>query len=222
MHIRQRVYFGKYKGLSVIDVFRGTLNIDRSLLKAYVDFILNTEVRFDYEGCLSSMPIQLIDNFEITKKDIKAFIFCEKGINTNEFPYGSLEELHEDIGSELDLSLTECNQKKGQEIGASSPCLSSTEGLEEDWWWEQTPSTYAGALNTVGALQASSFAVNIPGRVRFEVRKVTAHNARLNIDDFFVTPFGTFFPDNDHLSLGNPNNAMSDVLAYEERQQSGF
>jgi endonuclease G len=68
-------------------------------------------------------------------------------------------------------------------------------------------------LTTSTSLQAASFTVNIPGQVKFEIRKTSGGKARLNIDDFAVTDYGVAQPstDNSHLALGNPSGAMTDV-----------
>lgn len=64
-------------------------------------------------------------------------------------------------------------------------------------------------FTTSSTLQVAAFTVNIPGPVRFELRKTSGGAARLNLDDFAVTAFGTAQPsrDNDHLALGNPSGA---------------
>lgn len=71
----------------------------------------------------------------------------------------------------------------------------------------------ATVLSTSATLQAVAFTVNISGPVKFEIRKVSGGAARLNIDDFSVTEFGTTQPsiDNDNLALGNPSGAIADV-----------
>lgn len=71
----------------------------------------------------------------------------------------------------------------------------------------------ATVLTTSATLQAAAFTVNISGPVKFEIRKVSGSAARLNLDDFTVTEYGTTQPsiDNDHLALGNPSGAVADV-----------
>jgi endonuclease G len=65
----------------------------------------------------------------------------------------------------------------------------------------------ATVLTSSPVLQAASFTVNLPGKVRFEIRKTSGGKARLDIDDFAVTDFGVAPPslDNSHLALGNPS-----------------
>jgi len=81
----------------------------------------------------------------------------------------------------------------------------------------------ATVLTTSPALQTATFAVNISGRVKFEIRKTSGGKARLNLDDFAVVEYGTTTPptqpptqpqpseDNSHLALGNPSGATTDV-----------
>lgn len=76
--------------------------------------------------------------------------------------------------------------------------------------WTKVGNTVA---TTSSVLQAAAFTVNIPGSVKFEIRKVSGGLARLNIDDFAVTEFGVTRPsiDNDHIALGNPSGAVTDI-----------
>ncbi|MCB2409140.1 DNA/RNA non-specific endonuclease [Hymenobacter lucidus] len=78
--------------------------------------------------------------------------------------------------------------------------------------WIKAGST---VLASSPALQTASFAVNVPGAIRFELRKVSGGDALLNLDDFTVTPFTVTPPpvagDNDHLTMGNPSGAVTDV-----------
>ena len=76
--------------------------------------------------------------------------------------------------------------------------------------WTKVGST---VLTTSPTLQAASFTVNMPGRVRFEIRKTSGGKARLDIDDFAVTDYGAAQPslDNSSLALGNPSGAATDV-----------
>ncbi len=76
-------------------------------------------------------------------------------------------------------------------------------------WTKVGPSV----LTSSPVLQAASFTVNIPGKVRFEIRKTSGGKARLDIDDFTVTDYGVAPPslDNSHLALGNPSGAATDV-----------
>ncbi|WP_245897186.1 DNA/RNA non-specific endonuclease [Hymenobacter nivis] len=71
----------------------------------------------------------------------------------------------------------------------------------------------ATVLTTSPALQAASFIVNIPGPVKFEIRKTSGGRTRLDIDDFTATDFGVAPPalDNSNLALGNPSGAQTDV-----------
>lgn len=69
---------------------------------------------------------------------------------------------------------------------------------------------------TTYSLQTASFPVNIPGGLRFQLRKVTGGSARLNLDNFTVAAFTTTAPpptagDDQHLTMGNPSGALADV-----------
>ncbi|WP_240731541.1 DNA/RNA non-specific endonuclease [Hymenobacter radiodurans] len=68
-------------------------------------------------------------------------------------------------------------------------------------------------FTTSSTLQATAFTVNIAGNVKFEIRKTSGGPSRLNIDDLAITDFGVAQPsvDNDHLALGNPSGAVTDV-----------
>ncbi|WP_460615618.1 DNA/RNA non-specific endonuclease [Hymenobacter seoulensis] len=87
--------------------------------------------------------------------------------------------------------------------------------------WAQAESCNCNKWTKVGAtvltssptLQAAAFTVNIPGKVKFEIRKTSGGAGQLNIDDFTVTDFGVALPsaDNSHLALGNPSGATKDV-----------
>ena len=74
--------------------------------------------------------------------------------------------------------------------------------------WAQQGSIVTTSTTT---LQSVSFTVNVTGNVRFQLRKLSG--GRLNIDDVNV---GAITPtivsnDNDHLALGNPSNAVTDI-----------
>ncbi|MCA8830484.1 DNA/RNA non-specific endonuclease [Hymenobacter pini] len=66
------------------------------------------------------------------------------------------------------------------------------------------------------ALQTASFAVDVPGSLRFQLRKVSGGAARLNLDNFTVAGYATSPPpvatgDDQHLTMGNPSGAVADV-----------
>ncbi len=74
--------------------------------------------------------------------------------------------------------------------------------------WTQQGSNVATSST---ALQSTYFVVTVTGNVRFEIRKLTG--GRLNIDDFNVSANidTTSINDNDHIALGNPSNAVTDM-----------
>lgn len=63
----KRMYFGQYKGLSIKEIYRGTLKIDKGLFKDYLDKILNDSNLDD--GIF--LEIELIEKFDITEGTIK-------------------------------------------------------------------------------------------------------------------------------------------------------
>ncbi|AKD04344.1 DNA/RNA non-specific endonuclease [Pontibacter korlensis] len=72
----------------------------------------------------------------------------------------------------------------------------------------------ATVISSSSTLETATFTVNTTAPVRFELRKVSGGTARINIDDFAVSgydPTVPQHPDNDHLALGNPSNAVTDV-----------
>jgi endonuclease G len=92
--------------------------------------------------------------------------------------------------------------------------------------WELWVSTNGGASYAkVGAtvstssttLSTASFNVNSPGAVRLSIRKVSGGANRINIDNVNVnayaapTPTPTPPPAGEHLTMGNPSNAVVDV-----------
>ncbi len=105
-------------------------------------------------------------------------------------------------------------------------------GEDDNGTWELWASTDQGGTyfkigNSVSSntteLQVASFSINSYGPIRFELRKTDNGSNRLNFDDFTVTgqsePGGggdtTVVPgDNDHLLLGNPSNASSSVMMF--------
>lgn len=96
-----------------------------------------------------------------------------------------------------------------------------TDGSSSWELWAQAASCNCAKWTKVGAtvsttsatLQAISFTVNISGPVKFEIRKTSGGQARLDIDDFVTTDYGAAQPsvDNNNLALGNPSGAVTDV-----------
>lgn len=84
-------------------------------------------------------------------------------------------------------------------------------------------STYSKVGNTITTstttLTTATFTVNAAGNVRFEIRKMSGGTARINIDDFSVSDYSTIVqpgPTNsEHLTLGNPSNASTNILYSE-------
>jgi len=97
----------------------------------------------------------------------------------------------------------------GTDASSSWALFAQSEACNCNKWTKIGPTV----LTTSATLQAASFTVNMPGRVKFEIRKTSGGPARLNLDDFTVTEYGTAQPstDNDNLALGNPSGAIEDV-----------
>jgi endonuclease G, mitochondrial len=85
--------------------------------------------------------------------------------------------------------------------------------------WELWSSTNGGGSFTkVGStvttsstsLSTASFTVNISGSVRFSIRKVSGGTNRLNFDNITISSY-TQQSASEHLVMGNPSNAVTDV-----------
>jgi endonuclease G len=82
--------------------------------------------------------------------------------------------------------------------------------------WTQVGSTITTSSTT---LQTATFTVNNPNAIRFEIRKISGGANRINLDNIQIgdyaaptpTPSPTPTP-TEHLTMGNPSNAMTDVL----------
>ena len=97
----------------------------------------------------------------------------------------------------------------GTDASSSWELWAQSEACNCDKWTKVGTTVFT----TCSALQAAAFTVNIPGSVKFEIRKTSGGAARLNIDDLVVTEFGVVQPsiDNDNMALGNPSGATTDT-----------
>ncbi|WP_242693421.1 DNA/RNA non-specific endonuclease [Sabulibacter ruber] len=100
----------------------------------------------------------------------------------------------------------------GTDASSAWELWAMSEACACDKWTKVGPTV----VTVAGELQTATFAADIPGRVRLEIRKVSGGSARINIDDVTVWDFGsegpaTQYPDNDHMALGNPSGAVPDV-----------
>ena len=80
--------------------------------------------------------------------------------------------------------------------------------------WAQVGSTVTTSSTT---LQTASFTVNNTNAIRFEIRKVSGGANRINVDNVqigdFASPTPTPTPiSSEHLTMGNPSNAVTNVL----------
>ncbi len=77
--------------------------------------------------------------------------------------------------------------------------------------WVKVGSTVTTSSTT---LTKTSFTVNLSGNIRFEIRKVSGGSARINIDDFSFTDYGSTTPPagatrDNNMALGNPSGATT-------------
>ena len=79
--------------------------------------------------------------------------------------------------------------------------------------WTQVGSTVTTSSTT---LQTATFTVNNGTAIRFEIRKVSGGANRINVDNIqigdFSNPTPTPTPTSEHLTMGNPSNAVTNVL----------
>lgn len=78
--------------------------------------------------------------------------------------------------------------------------------------WTQVGSTITTSSTS---LQTANFTVNNGNAIRFEIRKVSGGANRINIDNVqigdFTAPTPTPTPASEHLTMGNPSNAITDT-----------
>ncbi|MEJ8756374.1 hypothetical protein WG947_05175 [Pontibacter sp. H259] len=118
MNLNDAFTFGKYKGLKLIEVYRGTLIIDPAVLLGYIKLLLNTEARHHYENTFSCLQLEFVDEFWVRENLITAYIYT--GISDNpdvENLEPKLEELSYNIENELESYLSIGNQRTGYDLG---------------------------------------------------------------------------------------------------------
>src|SRR5215510_7666891 len=74
--------------------------------------------------------------------------------------------------------------------------------------WTQVGATVTTSSTT---LQTASFTVNNSNAIRFEIRKVSGGTNRINIDNVQIGDFSSPPPTSEHLTMGNPSNAVTNV-----------
>lgn len=79
--------------------------------------------------------------------------------------------------------------------------------------WTQVGSTVTTSSTS---LQTANFTVNNGNAIRFEIRKVSGGANRINIDNILIGDFSSPTPTptpstNEHLTMGNPSNAVTNV-----------
>jgi len=72
--------------------------------------------------------------------------------------------------------------------------------------WTQVGATITTSSTT---LQTATFTVNNGNAIRFEIRKVSGGANRINIDNVQIGDFSS--PVSEHLTMGNPSNAVTNV-----------
>src|SRR5688572_3979336 len=80
--------------------------------------------------------------------------------------------------------------------------------------WTQVGSTVTTSSTT---LQTATFTVNNANAIRFEIRKVSGGANRINLDNVQIGDFSSPTPTptptpSEHLTMGNPSNAVTNVL----------
>jgi endonuclease G len=88
------------------------------------------------------------------------------------------------------------------------------------WFSTNNGSTWTQAGGTVTTssttLQTANFTVNNANAIRFEIRKVSGGANRINVDNVQIGDFSSPTPtptptSSEHLTMGNPSNAVTDV-----------
>jgi endonuclease G len=86
--------------------------------------------------------------------------------------------------------------------------------------WELWASTNSGGsyskigstVNTTSTtLTTANFTVNTPGAIRFSLRKISGGANRVNFDNVTISAYAAPPPLGEHLTMGNPSNAVTDV-----------
>src|SRR5678815_3337681 len=99
-------------------------------------------------------------------------------------------------------------------------------GTDGSSTWQLWSSTNSGSTwtqvgmtitTTSTTLQTANFTVNNSNPIRFEIRKVSGGANRINIDNIQVGDFSSPTPTptptaSEHLTMGNPSNAVTNVL----------
>ncbi len=80
--------------------------------------------------------------------------------------------------------------------------------------WSQVGSTISTGSTT---LQTANFTVNNGNAIRFEIRKVSGGANRINVDNIQISDFSSPTPTptptpSEHLTMGNPSNAITNVV----------
>jgi hypothetical protein len=113
MKLNDTFHFGKFKGLKLIEVYQGALNIDKSLIKKYVEHMFTSDARWAFEGLIGKPIFQVIDSFEVSDSEIRVIGMFAEPWNSNSderVKLGNIEDL-------LQRYLSIGNEKIGRIIG---------------------------------------------------------------------------------------------------------
>ncbi len=85
--------------------------------------------------------------------------------------------------------------------------------LDSGYTWQNVGSTVTTSSTT---LSKQVFVINESGTVRFDIRKTSGGTFRINFDNLNITDYEESpgaLPDNDHMLLGNPGNAIDNIIS---------
>lgn len=88
MRLNDQFTFGKFEGIRLIDVYQGTPNIDRAILKEYIDYMFQSDDRWSYEAIVGEPWFQVMDEVEVTENEIKI-----KGLYAEPWSFSSEKRL---------------------------------------------------------------------------------------------------------------------------------
>jgi hypothetical protein len=88
MYLNSKFTFGKYEGLTLKEVYQGTLNPDKNVIQAFLNKILNTRYKA-LETCKLTDKFLFIDKFTV----VNNFIYVDGGLD----PYSLDEGIAESI-----------------------------------------------------------------------------------------------------------------------------
>lgn len=128
-----------------------------------------------------------------TKNGLKSVRIKEKGFLRMEFDMQNVKEIKFKYGA-----------YSGDDDSELALYYSTNSGTS----WAKNGNTLSSNGTT---LKQASFSINITGKIRFEIRKISGGANRINIDDLSILSGGTASPTkatrDDNLAMGNPSEA---------------